>query len=161
MKRLLLNAFAMVATVVATLAILTAPVFAASMSPFEAAFSGTAGFTGPTTGVYDGSGVSTKLGKATVHGEIQVIGAPACAGGFTATHSDVITAANGEKLYLTVFEDACPVAPDSFKFHCIGTYNIIGGTGRYAEASGMGTFDGVVDFGQGQFQASYLGLISK
>ena len=163
MKRLFLSTLAMVAAVVATLAVAAAPVLAASMTPLGASFTGTAGFTDYNAGKgqYDGSGSSTNLGKAKVHGDIQVTGAPGCTGGFSANHSDVMTAANGDKIFLTVTEDACPVTPGSLQFHCVGTYAIIGGTGRYATATGNGVFDGDVDFALGQFQATYRGLISK
>ena len=93
-----------------------------------------------------------------MHGDIQVTGPSSC-GGFTAQHSDTITAANGDQLYVQVVEDACPVAPNAF--HCVGTYSITGGTGRFANATGNGVFDGLVDFNEGKFQATYSGQISK
>jgi hypothetical protein len=134
-------------------------VSASSTVPFRAVFAGSAEFTGPSSGRYDGSGVSTRGGNSVVGGDIAVTGAPSCAGGFTALHQDVLTAANGDQIYLLVIEDACPVATNVF--HCVGTYSVTGGTGRFSGASGDGVFDGLVDFGAKQFTASYTGRISQ
>ena len=134
-------------------------VSASSTVPFRAVFAGSAEFTGPSTGRYDGTGVSTRGGSSVVGGDIDVTGAPSCANGFTAHHQDVLTAANGDQIYLLIIEDACPVAPNVF--HCVGTYSVTGGTGRFAGASGEGVFDGLVDFGSRQFTATYTGQISK
>ena len=157
MKRMFLNTLA---TVFVLLAVVPAPNSAAAQVqvPFYQAIAGSAGFTGPGTGQYDGSGAGTHLGQSVVHGDILVTVMPNGCGGFTAQHSDTITAANGDQLYLQVIEDACPVAPGSF--HCLGTYTVTGGTGRFANATGNGVFDGLVDFTQGKFQATYSGRIS-
>jgi hypothetical protein len=157
MKRMFLNTLA---TVFVLLAVVPAPDSAAAQVqvPFYIGIAGTAGFTGPGTGAYDGTGSGTHLGNSKVHGDIQVTVAPNGCGGFTAQHSDTITAANGDQLYLQIIEDACPVATGSF--HCTGTYSVTGGTGRFANATGNGVFDGLVDFTQGRFQATYSGQIS-
>jgi len=157
MKRMFLNTLA---TVFVLLAVVPAPNSAAAQVqvPFYQAIAGSAGFTGPGTGQYDGSGVGTHLGRSRVHGDILVTVMPNYCGGFTAQHSDTITAANGDQLFMQVIEDACPVAPGSF--HCRGTYSVTGGTGHFANATGNGVFDGLVDFTKGQFQATYSGQIS-
>jgi hypothetical protein len=159
MKHRFLITFATFAVVFALLAVFAASTLAKGGSPLKASFAGSAGFTSPTTGEYNGTGKSTFLGKSQVHGEIQVTGAPSCEGGFTATHNDTITAANGDKLYMQVTEDACPTAPGAFR--CIGTYMITGGTGEFSQATGTGVFEGDVDFAQGKFQLTYSGLYSE
>jgi hypothetical protein len=60
-----------------------------------------------------------------------------------------------------VDEVACAEGPGVF--HCVGTYVVTGGTGRFAGATGSGTFDGHVTFnpdGSGTFQATYAGNVS-
>jgi hypothetical protein len=149
MKRMFLNTLATVPAVFALLTVIAAPV-SAQQVPFYAAYAGTAGFTVfPTSGKYDGLGAGMHLGMSRVHGDISVLPtAPSCppgvSGGFTAQHSDTLTAANGDTLKLKINEDACPVAPNVF--HCIGTYSVTGGTGRFARATGAGVFVGDVNF---------------
>jgi hypothetical protein len=158
MQRMFLNTLATVVALCALVAVVATPVSAAGLVPFYAAFAGSAGFTGPGTGAYDGAGQATHLGASRVHGEIQVTVMPNDCGGFTAQHSDIITAANGDQLYLRVVEEACPTP--SGEFRCLGTYAITGGTGRFARATGSGVFDGLVNFDQGKFRATYSGQIS-
>jgi hypothetical protein len=135
MNRIRTSMLALALSVAAFLVVVN-PMYAAVQVPFTATFSGTAGFTGPASGRYDGTGTATQLGAATVHGDINVIGTPAC-GGFTAQHNDVLTAANGDQIHLQVTEDACPTA-QQMKYNCAGTYIVVGGTGRFKNATGQG-----------------------
>jgi hypothetical protein len=83
------------------------------------------------------------------------------AGGFAAQHSDSLTVADGSRVFFLVTEDACQEGPGAY--HCIGSYTVTGGSGRFAGATGTGTFDGHVSFnpnGSGTFQATYFGQIS-
>jgi hypothetical protein len=119
----------------------------------------------PTSAAYGGPCAAT-IGVKNMHGVITVTGPASssvcgAAGGFAAEHSDILTTADGSQLRLRVVENACQEAPGSY--HCIGTYTVIGGTGRFAGDRGAGDFDGHVSFnpdGSGTFQASYSGSVS-
>jgi hypothetical protein len=170
MKRKIMAPLAAIAGVFTLLAIVTAPVSAGEQVPFKASYAGSIQITGadsagnPTMAAYGGQGVGSHLGNGRMDGSIAVTGpAPSCgaAGGFTAQHTDTLTAADGSKLVLQVNEVACQVTPGTF--HCSGTYTVISGTGRFANSTGQGAFDGLVSFnpdGSGTFNASYAGTIS-
>jgi hypothetical protein len=82
-------------------------------------------------------------------------------GGFGAQHADTLTGGDGSRIFLCVVENACLEGISAY--HCIGTYTVTGGTGRFAGATGSGGFDGHVSFnpdGSGSFQATYLGQLN-
>lgn len=171
MKRRTLTTLATVAGVFTLLVVATAPVSAAPSVPFGARCTGTIQVTGadpagnPTTAAYGGPCMGD-LGIKQMQGTIAVTGPAStsvcgAAGGFAAQHSDTLTAADGSQLFLHVVENACQEGPGAY--HCIGTYTVTGGTGRFAGATGTGRFDGHVQFnpdGSGTFQATYFGRIS-
>jgi hypothetical protein len=69
--------------------------------------------------------------------------------------------AHGSEVFRRVVENACQEGPAAY--HCIGSYSVTGGTGRFEHATGTGNFDGHVSFnpdGSGSFQATYFGQIS-
>jgi hypothetical protein len=119
----------------------------------------------PTTAAYGGPCVGN-LGVNSMQGTIAVTGPVStsvcgAAGGFAAQHSDSLTVADGSRVFVRVIEDACQEGPGAY--HCIGSYTVTGGSGRFAGATGTCTFDGHVSFnpnGSGTFQATYFGQIS-
>jgi hypothetical protein len=124
------------------------PASAATPAPFRASFAGT--FTPTDTGFsVGGQGRATLLGKSTNQGTVvmQSQPNPACpTTGFVVTNDEILTAANGDQVTLSILDMPCPV-PDSPGFYDgVSTYHVTGGTGRFAGASGQGTFDGRGDF---------------
>ena len=135
------------------------PAIAQQQLPFKGAFSGTVTFTSQTTAAYQGSGTASHLGKSTIVESVQAVGqASSCSDGFAAQHTITLTAANGDQLFLVVTDDSCQVAPGVYEG--TGTYEITGGTGRFADATGSGTFDGRGDFNTGTFLQKLEGTIS-
>src|SRR5436190_6865173 len=63
--------------------------------PFRGSWSGAVVFTGPTTAVFDGTGVATHLGLGTNHGIATITGTDAsCPGGLANTNVETLTGAN-------------------------------------------------------------------
>ena len=172
MTRWTLKTLATAAALSALLVGAVAPASAAGeTAPLGARCTGTIQITGadqsgnPTNAAYGGD-CRGNLGIKRMQGAIAVTGpasSSVCgsAGGFGAQHADTLTSADGSRLFLRVLENACQEGPGAY--HCIGTYTVTGGTGRFAGATGSGGFDGHVSFnpdGSGSFQATYIGQLS-
>ena len=130
--------------------------------PFRASYSGMAAFTSDTTAVFNGTGIASHLGRSTNVNHITVSGPGSpgsCPGGFANINVETLTAANGDTLVLTGPHDqGCPTRPNAV--HGTGHWIVTGGTGRFAGATGQGTFDGVADFNLGTFSFQLTGTIS-
>ena len=127
--------------------------------PFKASYSGTAAFTSATTALLTGTGIASHLGRSTNENHITVSGPASCSEGFANINIETLTAANGGTLVLTGDHDqACPTGPKTV--HGTGDWIVTGGTGRFAGATGQGTFDGVADFGRHTFSFQLTGTIS-
>ena len=128
--------------------------------PFQASYSGTAAFTSATTALFTGTGIASHLGRSTNVNHITVTGpATSCSGGFANVNRETLTAANGDKLELTGLHDVgCPTRPGVV--HGTGDWTVTGGTGRFAGATGQGTFVGGADFNKGTFSFQLTGTIS-
>ena len=101
------------------------------------------------------------LGKSQLVGTTTVNGQSAC-GGFTGTEKDTITAANGDKIFLSGHGVSCPTTPTIF--HDTVTFTINGGTGRFAEASGSGTTQTTITITSqttASFTATITGTINR
>ena len=61
----------------------------------------------------------------------------------TQTGERTMTAANGDQLYLTVVGTSAPAGPGLVSF--VGTFTIEGGTGRFANATGTATGEGIAN----------------
>src|SRR5712692_9572874 len=139
MKRLIL--------IPALLAILGIPgAFPASFSthsrPFNGSFSGTFTITSttPTTkATITATGHYEHLGKTTLVGKATMTGASEC-GGFTATEQETFTAANGDQIFASAIDVACPTSNPNI-IHVTASATITGGSGRFAHASGSFTTD--------------------
>lgn len=136
--------------------------------PFSATFSGKARFdppSAPTRALFDGSGEATHLGATTNMGVLapmQFVPVPDCAlgVGIPHTHLETLTAANGDQLLLEMIDLACPVDQTFMRFHGTGNWTVVGGSGRFADASGSGTAVGEGDFIKGEYEFSLDGEIA-
>lgn len=114
--------------------------FATHSGTFEGSFSGTFSITSttPTTkATITGTGHYEHLGKTTVLGKATMTGGSEC-GGFTATEQETFTSANGDQIFATAIDVACPTSNPNV-IHVTATSTITGGTGRFADASGSFT----------------------
>jgi hypothetical protein len=153
----------LIPTILAVLAIVcVSPAALASTSvPFNGSASGTFAATSPTTVALAGTGHYEHLGATIFTGTSTTTGGAAC-GGFTAMEKDTYTAANGDKVFLTVVDSLCPTSTAGV-FHVSGTFTVTGGTGRFADASGSGAISATATFQSGTagtFSGSTAGTIS-
>ena len=112
--------------------------------PFSAYFSGTASFTSQSTTRFLGTGQATQMGRSSSVGDV-TISPPNAAGCYPNINTETLTAANGDQLVIRSDDQACPIGPTSF--HGSGNWVVVDGTGRFADVSGSGSFDGETDFG--------------
>jgi hypothetical protein len=136
---------------------------AKNMVPFEGSYSGAVQFTGPTTALFTGTGISSHLGRGANEGNIMITGTIAdpntgCVGGIVNTNVEKLTASNGDSLTLTSYDVGCPTSPGLY--HGTGTWTVTGGTGRFSGATGQGTLDGYSDLNQSEFSFQLTGVIS-
>src|SRR5205807_2389289 len=135
MKKLVLIPIVLAVTVLAGFPV----VFASQSTPFNGSFSGSFTMTSQTTATITGTGQLEHLGKTTFVALATVTGPASCQGGFTATEQDTFTAANGDKLFSSSNDVACPTSATTF--HFAGSWSITGGTGRFEHSSGTGSVD--------------------
>ena len=132
--------------------------------PFTASYSGSVSPpNGPPPVVLTGAGKATHLGNSGNAGSVAVTGpATNCPdSGFAVQNDEVLTSTqSGEQLMITIRDESCPITPGVAIFHGIGTYVVTGGTGRFAGATGEGTFDGTGDFVHGLFSFTMNGTLS-
>jgi hypothetical protein len=127
--------------------------------PFHASYSGHAVFASDTTVSFDGTGIATHLGLSVDHGDATITGPNnSCAGGLANTHVETLTAANGDTLTITAHNVACPIG--SLQFRGTGTWVVTGGTGRFHDVTGSGTFNGRADFATQEFSFVMSGTIA-
>lgn len=130
----------MIPVVLGVMVLATFPVvFASHSTPLNGSFSGSFMFTSQTAATVSGSGHLDHLGQTTFAALSTTTGPASCQGGFVATEHDTFTAANGDKLFITANETACPTSTHSFQL--TGPLTITGGTGRFEHASGSGSVD--------------------
>ena len=137
------------------------PAFAANQVSFTASYSGVISPPhGPPPVDLSGAGAASYLGKSTNRGHIAVTGPSSCPNGFAVQNTEILTSSDdGDQITLTIADESCPISPGVY--HGVGTYLVTGGTGRFAGASGQGTFDGHGDFNQGTFSFTLNGTISR
>jgi hypothetical protein len=131
--------------------------------PFEARLSGTAAFTSPTTVEFHGTGHATHLGRIVGSG-VAILGPPTgnCpdgAPGIPNVHTETLTAANGDELVIRMVNVGCPTGP--FTFRGTGHWTVLGGTGRFRDATGQGTNEGRADFESNTFELALRGTLSR
>ena len=134
--------------------------FAAHPVPFNGNGSGT--FTMTPTGVsVTGTGHFEHLGLTTISATGAITGVTTC-GGFSATEQDAYTAANGDAVTLQVSNVYCATSGPNV-FQVTGSFTVVGGTGRFADATGSGTISGTAVFltpTSGTFSETTTGTIS-
>ena len=140
----------------------TSPIaFAFGSVPFRGSGTGTFSDTSPTTVAITGTGYYEHLGLTTLVFTSTITGAATC-GGFTAMERDTYTAANGDKVFLSVSDVLCPTStPNAFQLS--GSFTVTGGTGRFAGASGSGTVQASITFTSatsGTFSGTTAGTIA-
>lgn len=142
--------------------IAAAPVSASAAPAAETSISGTlqvtaVGPNGPEQAVYSGTGKSRPFGPTTMQGVISIVGPATGCSGFAATHEDTLTASNGDQVSVHIVEESCTT--DGSNFTCGGVFTITGGTGRFANVTGSGTWDGSLTLntatGAGTFSTTY------
>ena len=114
----------------------------------------------PAHALFQGSGIASYLGLSTNENQITVTGVVnSCPGGFTNKNVEWLTAANGDTLMLTGLHDVgCQTAPGVVQG--TGDWTVTGGTGRFAGATGQGTFVGGANFTNHTFWFQLTGTIS-
>ena len=132
------------------------PAFAGDAKPFAGVFTGNVAFT-PTGATYQGSGTANHLGATAIAGVVVPVG-PASCDGFAAQQTITLTAANGDELHIFVVDDSC--FESEVQIHGVGTFEVTGGTGRFANATGAGTFDGLARLDLGTVNITLNGTIT-
>jgi hypothetical protein len=101
------------------------------------------------------------MGRIASDGNLTIVGEASCTDnevGFAVEMRDTFTAANGDQLATAITMQLCPIAPGIY--HGVGTYVVTGGTGRFANATGSGVFDGTGNFNTGTIICALNGTIS-
>jgi len=137
-----------------------APASAANQVPFKSHFSGSLALDGVSNIQLTGSGNASKLGNSTNYSAITIVGPASCEGGFAVHGVETLTAADGEQLIWTVDDEACPTATTGI-YQISGAFTIVGGTGRFAGATGGGTIDCLGNFGNRTFDFTVTGTVSQ
>lgn len=131
--------------------------------PFLGAYSGDAAFTSPQTVEFHGQGRASLLGPSTNDG-MSVLGVPIetseCRAGWGIpdVRTETLTAANGDTLVIEMTGIACPAGENVFQG--AGVWEVIVGTGRFANANGSGRVFARADFTDGTFECLLAGRIS-
>jgi hypothetical protein len=127
--------------------------------PLNATFSGAAAFTSQTTTSFTGAGTAILMGQIATVGHALITGSDNtnCTGGIANTNVETLTAANGDTLTISSADVACPTGPG--QYHGTGHWVLTGGTGRFSDASGDGSFEGNSDFEAGTFAIQLTGTV--
>ena len=129
--------------------------------PFTASVAGTLTPTGPGAFALAGTGKASQLGKVKSYSAtVQITGGDVVNGPFTDTLTETLTAANGDTITILCDQVANPVSPGSPVVEGNDTWTVIGGTGRFSNASGSGTGHTHTDLDAGTFTKSMSGTIS-
>jgi hypothetical protein len=131
---------------------------AGSETPFTAQFAGSLEISGPTRLTLTGHGSATGMGPIATAGQIHMTGIDtSCLGGITNVNTETLTAADGETLSIESLDVACTTGV--IKFEGTGNWRVVGGTGRFAGATGGGLTQGRGDWIAGTFAITLTGGI--
>ena len=145
--------------------LLAAPTATAeAMRPFRADFTGQAVFTptatpGVLAGATSGAGRAAHFGRVSLSSTELLDFASAPGSLLLRDGRMVMVAANGDELYWS-YEGGGPLPRADGTAVFSGTFVITGGTGRFADAAGSGSFDGVGSVADGGAAIAYTGTIS-
>jgi hypothetical protein len=151
MKRF--HSMARAALAVMALTALAVPALAGDCRPWKLVGAGeTTGVGEDGTVFVEHSGVSTQLGRYSFVGGHQFTPDFSSSAG-----SGITTAANGDELWVIYEADIFPIGPDD-PIPYVGTVTVVGGTGRFANATGGGVLTGLI-FGT-PFDATFIVLVN-
>ncbi|MDH4365773.1 MAG: hypothetical protein OEY70_16985 [Acidimicrobiia bacterium] len=133
------------------------PALAAAPTSVTVVVSGTVAPTGEATFELEGVGAGSRLGAFTYHGDVVITGVTD--NGITDTLTETLTFGNGDSVTILCLQEAAAVGPGLF----VGSdsWTVIGGTGRYANATGSGTGTTHVDLNAGTFTKVFDGTINR
>jgi hypothetical protein len=94
----------------------------------------------PTTVSVTGAGLFQHLGLTSISATGTVASLTSCSG-FSAVEQNVYTAANGDTINFAITNVFCSSSSPT-AFQVTGTFYVVGGTGRFAHATGSGTISG-------------------
>jgi hypothetical protein len=148
--------------------------FAGNNVPFQGTFSGEGTLSlADLRADFHGSGIASHLGQSTYSGAA-ILDLPAATNecdagwGIHNINTETLVAANGDQFVVQFDDVACPIGnagdtpSDPFEpiFHGDGVWQVVGGTGRFAGASGNGVVDGEINFLTGKCHWTLLGTIA-
>lgn len=106
----------------------------------------------------EGFAVGTRVGAMRYDGLVQITDIDEETGVITDTLTETFTAPNGDTLTILCIQVATPVADGVYEG--VDTWTVIGGTGKYAGATGSGTGTTQVDLNNLTFGKQLTGVIS-
>lgn len=116
-----------------------------------------------------GEGTATHLGRFSVTitfcvnvADLGVLADGQLTEGESLPYSDgvgVLTAANGDELHMEVAGTILPSQDPDYDFQFIDPFSFVGGTGRFADASGHGMTESYVDFAGGRTDHGWTGVV--
>lgn len=121
--------------------------------PLKASVSGTVSLTSETTFVLDGTVKASHIGSMKEYQANGVFTGPN-----TDSLTETMTAANGDSLTILCNQTLEEISPGVFRG--MDEWTVIGGTGRFSNASGSGTGETQVDLNTGTFTKELTGAIS-
>ena len=137
---------------------------AAAQTPFKSEFTLQASFSPTTTpgvffGTTSGAGQASHLGRVTLT-STEILDLTASPGRLTVRDGQmVMVAANGDELHWR-YSGGGPLPDANGDSPITGTFVITGGTGRFADASGGGTVEGMASVVTNIASLSYRGSIT-
>ncbi len=111
---------------------------------------------GPDGATFEGGGPVTHMGNTTQTGILFLSPVPNAQGLYPGHGSVTITAANGDELTFDYEGLLNPLTGEG-----TGTFTFTGGTGRFAHATGGGTFDALIDLSLPEDQPMTVTLDGK
>jgi len=137
-----------------------APAGAAAGQPvrFSSSISGTFSASGPTTLALAGTGNASHLGNVkSYQGNVVITSGVVGVTNVTDTLTETLAAANGDTLTVLCQQTA---TLSSGVYHGTDQWTVIGGTGRFSNATGSGTGDTYVYLGTNTFTKTATGAIT-
>ena len=142
--------------------------YAATQVPFEAHFSGAmhlsnspGGFPVNVGGIGDASYLGHSSNSAHVI-QLNEANSSCPATGFVVLNTGILrsTQDNNDQIYVAITDHPCPVAGRPNVYSGTDSYTVTGGTGRFAGATGGGSFTGTGNFNNLTFTYTFSGTIT-
>lgn len=127
--------------------------------PFKSAVSGTVTMADPVFFVLEGSGTSSHLGATSYRADGVIETIDPVTGAITDSLTETLTAASGDTLTIYCEQSGELLSPGVY--HGTDRWTVIGGTGRFSDATGSGTGDTYVDLNEETFSKQLTGSITK